>query len=275
MLVDRDTDGLVGLILATPLCLYIKDIAIIGRNHFLLESLSGKLTEAGIENNYAGKKTALTNSEEFRRFHAFLKLIVNPYDNFSFLLIRELVGINIMKYAEIREKAAVDGKSHFQVWLEVDADDYEKDFFLDIDITDFAMNVVDNYNMENTDEIISFIGEWVLANDGGTIKDYLDWLATYDIQDEITEESEGIQLMTIHASKGLEWPVVIVAGCNDGILPGKRAFKSVDEMEVERCLAYIAWTRAEHQLILTSRPTHNSDGELMSPVSRFIWESGL
>ncbi|GAI49005.1 unnamed protein product, partial [marine sediment metagenome] len=90
--------------------------AILARNHVLLKKVAQMLSDKGISNVYIGSKTELTNSEEFRRFHAFLKLIVNPYDNFSFLLIRELIGISFDEYAQIRLKASQMGKSHFETW---------------------------------------------------------------------------------------------------------------------------------------------------------------
>jgi DNA helicase-2/ATP-dependent DNA helicase PcrA len=112
------------------------------------------------------------------------------------------------------------------------------------------------------------------ASDGQTVAEYLAWLATYDIQDEIKdEEAPAISLMTIHAAKGLEWPVVIVSGCNEGILPSKQALGNGD-LEAERRLAYVAWTRAKDQLVLTVRPEIDDQGR-ENPVSRFIGESGL
>jgi DNA helicase-2/ATP-dependent DNA helicase PcrA len=80
--------------------------------------------------------------------------------------------------------------------------------------------------------------------------------------------------MTIHSSKGLEFPVVIVAGMNEGILPSKQAISSGD-IEAERRLAYVAMTRARDQLILTVRPeTTEANGRTYnSPISRFIGEA--
>ena len=78
--------------------------------------------------------------------------------------------------------------------------------------------------------------------------------------------------MTIHASKGLEWPMVIIAGLNDGILPSFRSKNNVSELESERRLAYVAYTRARDHLILTSRPI-NPESKIAQPPSRFIKES--
>ena len=81
--------------------------------------------------------------------------------------------------------------------------------------------------------------------------------------------------MTVHASKGLEFPVVIVAGCNEGILPSKQSVKSGD-VEAERRLMYVAMTRAKDALILTVRPEQRKtrDGRVYkNPESRFVREA--
>ena len=120
---------------------------------------------------------------------------------------------------------------------------------------------------------MAFIQKWI-SDHPDDIASYLDWLATFDVQDEIKgEETEGITLATIHAAKGLEWPVVIIAGCNEGIIPARP--NDLDETEGERSFMYVAMTRAMDQLILTVRPTESTDaaGRVHnSQESRFIME---
>jgi len=80
--------------------------------------------------------------------------------------------------------------------------------------------------------------------------------------------------MTIHAAKGLEWPVVIVAGCNEGLLPSKQAI-ATGEIEQERRLMYVAMTRARDELILAIRPERKEGprGSVYeNPRSRFVEE---
>lgn len=254
---------------------YDGNVAILGRNHFLLEKLSRLLSESGVDHEHIGKKTAFTRSENFRRVHAFLSLAVNPFDNFSFLLCREHFGVDIPTYKAIRLKAVQDNKSHYQVVSENPFNDaldsfnlYAKDQSF-IELIDWIHSVGFEFD---PNPVIDFIEEYFFANNKPTIQEYLDWLTLYDVQDEIKDEPKKLQLMTIHASKGLEWSTVIIAGMNNGILPSFRSKNRQNELESERRLAYVAFTRAMNILILTSRPI-NKEAKVQCPPSQFIKES--
>jgi DNA helicase-2/ATP-dependent DNA helicase PcrA len=266
MTISRDTAVLLGK----------KKPTILSRNHSFLIKLSQLLEEARIEHRYIGKETKLTNSEEFRRFHAFLKLIVNPYDNFAFLLIKDIVGLTSQEYCQIRQDAATEGKSHFEVFHEqsdIDGEWYNYSRHTDnlIDITD---KLCFSFGMSfDVKPIMEFMGKYSSESPVATVQPYLDWLATIDIQDEVKEDYDGLTLMTIHAAKGLEWETVIVAGCNEEILPSKQAIRE-GNVEEERRLMYVAMTRARDTLILTVRPevTEINGRVYENPVSRFIGE---
>jgi DNA helicase-2/ATP-dependent DNA helicase PcrA len=268
---------------------YLSKFAVLARNHTLLRKLSAELDARQVPSTYIGRKSSLTNMEEFRRFHAFLKLFVNPYDNFSFLLIKDLIGLSPSRYSDVRVNAAMDGTNHFQTWFKKEKDDHAWGHIFREGhawtLYDLAGNIESMFGPSMSDWIgdtdyrppfdfepaLNFVWSWCHANPLGTIRQYLDWLAVWDIQDEISQ-TEGITLCTIHAAKGLEWPVVIVAGCNEGILPSKQAI-SAGEIEEERRLFYVAITRARDQLILTVRPevTETEDGRRFeNPASRFI-----
>lgn len=254
----------------------IRKTAVLGRNHFLLEKLSRLLSEAGIDHEHIGKKTAFTRSENFRRVHAFLTLAVNPFDNFSFLLVRDYLNIDIANYRQIRMMAVQQNKSHFQVWSEYDFPAGRlNDYILACGDVDFieVFKWLQGADFEfDPDPVFEFIDDYMISTHNPTISQYLDWLALYDTQDEIGEESKKLQLMTIHASKGLEWSMVIIAGMNEGILPSYRVKNSQSELESERRLAYVAYTRAQDHLILTSRPI-DPEAKVKQMPSRFIKES--
>ncbi len=275
---DTDSAGIVSLLKG----FVGKDVCVLGRRHVFLNKMSKLLGEQGIKHVYVGKENALTRSEEFRRFHAFLKLIVNPFDNFAFLLIRDLIGLNQGEYEDIEVGAAHEGKSHFQVWIESTklSQELQAVFYM-VDSNGDQRNVdaafISLINLDwpfDITDIVDFVFKWSDENPASSPEAYLSWLATYDLQDEIKEEATGIQLMTVHSAKGLEFPTVIIAGCNEGILPSSQAIKT-DNIEDERRLFYVAITRAEKQLINTIRPESSEyNGKLkLSPVSRFIRES--
>jgi len=113
------------------------DIAVLGRNHFLLDKLSTLLKQAGIDHEYIGKKTAFTRSEEFRRVHALLNLAVNPFDNFSFMICLDYLGVSRDSYKEIRMRAVKTDKSHFQVWREGEQPDWAVEYISAIDKESF------------------------------------------------------------------------------------------------------------------------------------------
>ena len=254
---------------------YKGNIAVLGRNHFLLEKLSRLLSEAGIDHEHIGKKTKFTRSEEFRRVHAFLTLAVNPFDNFSFLLCKEHFGVDTEGYKDIRMKAIQGNKSHFQVWCESQEFSPGLDYASVVKYEYFAgvLDWIRSVGFEfDPEPVFDFINDYLAVAHEPKIEEYLSWLALYDVQDEIKEESKKLQLMTIHASKGLEWSMVIIAGMNEGILPSFRAMKSQSELESERRLAYVAYTRAKDHLVLTSRPV-DPEAKVKQPPSRFIKES--
>ena len=128
-----------------------------------------------------------------------------------------------------------------------------------------------------SDESFRFVMGWLADNPGekeDEIWSYLDWLATYDVQDEVTESESPIKLMTIHAAKGLEWDQVVIAGVNEGILPSKQAI-AAGQVEQERRLMYVAMTRAKDKLYLAVRPEESispSGAIYSNPRSRFLKE---
>lgn len=90
-------------------------------------------------------------------------------------------------------------------------------------------------------------------------------------QDE--SETEGVNILTIHSSKGLEYPYVFISGCTDSLLPYYRSHTAQEDIEEERRLCYVAMTRAEKSLCLTYPQSLVVNGrEQRQSVSRFIRE---
>ena len=98
------------------------------------------------------------------------------------------------------------------------------------------------------------------------------------VQDDVSEENDDrINLMTNHASKGLEFPVVFVIGIEENMLPYYRAMEEdIDGIEEERRLAYVAITRAKERLFLTRAICRRIYGRIeYNEPSRFLRELGL
>ena len=99
-----------------------------------------------------------------------------------------------------------------------------------------------------------------LARSNRPIDDLLDWVALHGEQDLHDPRAERISLLTLHASKGLEWPVAIIAGCEDGLVPYRRPGKPAD-LDEERRLFFVGMTRARHLLVLSRAEERSLYGE--------------
>lgn len=102
--------------------------------------------------------------------------------------------------------------------------------------------------VENVNELVNAAVE--AAERGEGISDFLDHAALVSDADSVDERAQ-VSLMTVHNAKGLEFPVVFVAGLEEGLFPHSRSIDSETGMEEERRLCYVAMTRAEKRLILT------------------------
>lgn len=105
------------------------------------------------------------------------------------------------------------------------------------------------------------------------INDFLSEVTLLSDQDDIEDDGNQVTLMTLHAAKGLEFPVVFLVGMEDGIFPLSRAMLEEDQLEEERRLAYVGITRAREKLYLTNAFSRTMYGKTTSnPASRFVQE---
>ena len=100
-----------------------------------------------------------------------------------------------------------------------------------------------------------------------TLEHYLSHVALFTNTDSLDSKGK-VKLMTVHAAKGLEFPCVFLCGMNEGIFPSRKV-RTLEAMEEERRLAFVAATRAENRLYLTRAESRNFDGTPQYP-SRFI-----
>jgi DNA helicase II / ATP-dependent DNA helicase PcrA len=109
---------------------------------------------------------------------------------------------------------------------------------------------------------------------GETLSDFLDHAALASDADQY-DPSARVTLMTLHAAKGLEFPLVFLAGMEEGLFPHSRTLNAPEELEEERRLCYVGMTRAMNTLILTRanfRRRYGNDAPEMSIPSRFLEE---
>jgi DNA helicase-2/ATP-dependent DNA helicase PcrA len=134
---------------------------------------------------------------------------------------------------------------------------------------------------ENVQELLNSIKEFTEtpANmESGEVGDkglgsYLQQIALLTDADEAKEDADVVKLMTIHAAKGLEFPVVFVGGMEENLFPNAMSINSREELEEERRLFYVAVTRAKKKLYLTYANTRYRFGQLQqNDPSRFIDE---
>ncbi|NTW03688.1 MAG: UvrD-helicase domain-containing protein, partial [Oscillochloris sp.] len=108
------------------------------------------------------------------------------------------------------------------------------------------------------------------AEEHESLSSMLQEIALLTSADEKEDERDQVQLLTIHAAKGLEWPFVFITGLEEGTLPHERSLGMSDGVEEERRLCYVALTRAAERLYLSWTPGRNR-GQILKP-SRFLNE---
>lgn len=287
------------------------DIAILYRTNVLSRRLEENLIRNGIPYKIVNG-LSFYSRKEVKDILAYVKLLANPKDTESFRRIANIpkrgigdasvtqilfhaiskYGNNVVaacKDAPLRTSKARAGAEEFSAIMDqlselaqlisVNIDgkrnlgELIREIITIIDYRSYLNDTEKDEDlvyerMENVQELIS------IAKDYNDIDDFIESIMTY-IQDD-TEESENdpkVNLMTIHGSKGLEWPIVIVVGCIENCLPHIISIKE-GNVEEERRLMYVAMTRAKSQLILSgTQRVHDRSGEVnRAAMSRFISE---
>jgi DNA helicase II / ATP-dependent DNA helicase PcrA len=131
-----------------------------------------------------------------------------------------------------------------------------------------------NERIENLMELVSAAREYETREPDASIGGFVDRLSLLSEADEESGTREAkVWLMTMHAAKGLEFPVVIIAGLEDGLFPHSRSSEDEAEIEEERRLFYVGMTRAESRLVLTGAARRRIFGEYQgTQPSRFLGE---
>ena len=142
---------------------------------------------------------------------------------------------------------------------------------------------VDTHDEEDADYAAPVVGEQggegegaaepVRVLRGDSLADFLEWVRLRTDLDTMDEDGQAVTMMTVHASKGLEFDCVFVAGMEETLFPHMNSVGDAAGIEEERRLAYVAITRARKVLFLTCAYTRQIFGQTQAnPVSRFIHE---
>ena len=106
--------------------------------------------------------------------------------------------------------------------------------------------------LENLSELVNAAADYDQQADEPSLQGFLEHTVLVSDQDNLEDDRAAVTLMTLHASKGLEFPAVFIAGMENGLFPHSRSFDEPLEMQEERRLCYVGMTRAERWLFLTS-----------------------
>jgi len=131
----------------------------------------------------------------------------------------------------------------------------------------------ENDRLANAYELVTAAAEYDERNPDGSLADWLAQISLVSDVDSLKSDAGVVTLMTLHAAKGLEFPVVFIVGLEEGLLPHSRAKENEDELEEERRLCFVGMTRAKEVLIMTRARRRQIRGAWVPTVcSPFLYE---
>lgn len=282
------------------------DFAILYRMNAMSNTIERALVRSGIPYRIIGGHK-FYDRMEIKDSIAYLSVIANPSDSVRLERIINVPkrGIGATTIAYAKEIADGLGLSLFEVIKH--ADEYEKLSRSASKLREFT-NMIENFHelslrespssvfmsllsetgyklsleqdkekledrLQNLDELNSNLIKFREENPEGELADFLEEVALLTDIDNYNNDSETVVLMTLHSSKGLEFPVVFISGMEEGIFPGMQSMYDSNEIEEERRLAYVGITRAKQVLYLLNTKARMLYGSTKYNVpSRFIGE---
>ncbi len=287
------------------------DIAILYRTNAQSRAIEDTLMKSNISYQMVGG-TKFYERKEIKDMVAYLRLITNPNDDLSFerVVNEPKRGIGKTSIDRLRAYAAEHDISFYQAVKEVDFTGVSKraaialaefgqlitsltqqqEFLTATDMVETVLErtgyeqmlknertIESQSRLENLEEFMTVTQDFEKTNEDKTLIAFLTDLALIADIDKVDEadpdNQEKITLMTLHAAKGLEFPIVFLIGMEENVFPHSRSMFDEEEMEEERRLAYVGITRAEQELYLTHAKMRTLYGRTnMNPISRFINE---
>ena len=253
--------------------------------------------------------TKFYDRKEIKDVLAYLRVLYNPFDDLSLLRIINVPkrSIGATTVAKLQDYARANGTSLFMTLTQLHLVDSIKGktkekleefgiliFTLvaemeDRTVLDILESILDRTGYlaqleestdpqdqaraENIGELLSVSKDFQDTNPSGTVEDFLEQVALVNDVDSFEQEESKVTLMTLHAAKGLEFPIVFLGGLEEGLFPHSRTLMNPEEIEEERRLAYVGITRAEKELYISNATTRTVFGRTSSYLpSRFIDE---
>ena len=284
------------------------DMAILYRTNAQSRVLEEALIKRALPYTMVGG-TKFYDRKEIKDVLAYLRVLYNPFDDLSLLRIINVPkrSIGATTVSKLQDYARENGTSLFMTLIQLHLVDSIKGktkekleefgiliFTLvaemdDKSVLDILEAILDRtgylYQLEestdpqdqaraeNIGELLSVAKDFQDTNPTGTVEDFLEQVALVNDVDSFEQEDSKVTLMTLHAAKGLEFPIVFLGGLEEGLFPHSRTLMNPEEIEEERRLAYVGITRAENELYISNATTRTVFGRTSSYLpSRFIDE---
>ena len=284
------------------------DMAILYRTNAQSRVLEEALIKRALPYTMVGG-TKFYDRKEIKDVLAYLRVLYNPFDDLSLLRIINVPkrSIGATTVAKLQDYARANGTSLFMTLTQLHLVDtikgktkekleefgiliftlvaeMEDKTVLDIlesilDRTGYlaqseeSTDPQDQARAENIGELLSVAKDFQDTNPNGTVEDFLEQVALVNDVDSFEQEESKVTLMTLHAAKGLEFPIVFLGGLEEGLFPHSRTLMNPEEIEEERRLAYVGITRAEKELYISNATTRTVFGRTSIYLpSRFIDE---
>ena len=284
------------------------DIAILYRTNSQSQVIENTLVNKGIPYKmYSGTK--FYDRKEVKDVIAYLRILVNPLDDVSlnriinvpkraigkttvdrlleYAIQSDLALYDVIKDENIVNQLAPRASARIKEFIELieKIRDYEYD-----NLVEYVTYVISEsglqkmyrelnteeaaIRLENIGELVSAVKRYEEESEENTLSSFLENVSLTTELDSMTENMKSVTLMTIHGSKGLEFPVVFLAGMEESIFPHFRSFDDDEQMYEERRLCYVAMTRAKDYLCLTRAKSRTIFGQSKyCGPSRFLSET--
>ncbi|MBQ7980673.1 MAG: UvrD-helicase domain-containing protein, partial [Oscillospiraceae bacterium] len=262
-----------------------KDFAVLYRMNAQSNSIERAFTHSGIPYKVIGGMrfydrkeikdmtaylSVLNNNRDMLRFKRIINEPKRGIGDTTLSMIEQIAGdlgvspIDVMResegYAPVAKKSALLTKTAAMFdYLTEFAETHTLTELLDelLDKTGYAnaMKALGDEGagrLENISELKTTMEQYTEANgEEASLSGFLEEISLYTDVDKLEEDSDVVYMMTMHSAKGLEFPTVFVVGMEEGIFPGMRSMSSLEDMEEERRLAYVAITRAKEKLYIS------------------------